>query len=128
MAKVVTLVFAALLGLVLPIGLLGQTAPLSEKQKIEMLLQSIDALEGAKFVRNGSSYTAKQVSDHLRMKWGKAGTAIKTAQQFIDKIASQSSMSGEPYKIITKEGKEILCRDFLNQKLVQINKGGKANN
>jgi hypothetical protein len=105
------------------IGVVGQAKPLTENQKIELLLKGIDTLEGAKFVRNGSTYTASQASSHLRMKWGKAGSAVKTAQDFIDKIASKSSMTGEPYKIIMKDGKEVVCRDYLNQRLLQINKG-----
>jgi len=88
-----------------------------EKKKIEFLLSQIEALKGAKFWRNGSSYTPKQASDHLRMKWEKAGKSIKTAQSFIENIASKSSMSGKAYEIEFTDGTKTETKAFLGKKL-----------
>lgn len=98
----------------------GQTV--SNDSKIEMLIESVGKLQGAKFYRNGSWYDAAQASSHLKMKWSKAGSAIKTPMDFIDKLATKSSVSGEPYKIKLADGKELACRDFLIQKLKEIEK------
>ncbi len=90
---------------------------LSEKEKIEQLIVSIEQLKNAKFLRNGSLYDATTAAKHLRMKWNKAGSKIKSAQEFIDQIASKSSITGNEYKIVFADGKEILAGTFLNEKL-----------
>ncbi len=84
----------------------------TDKEKIEALIQSVEDLENAKFYRNGSVYNAKEAGSHLRMKVRKAGERIKTVEDFIEKIASKSSMSGENYKIIYDDGKEIITNTF----------------
>ncbi|MFN8257371.1 MAG: DUF5329 family protein [Bacteroidales bacterium] len=95
---------------------------LTEKQKIEGLIKSIENLKDAQFWRNGEYHTPKEAADHLRMKLGKAGNRIKTAHQFIDNIATKSSMSGEVYKIKFKDGKVMESKTFLYQKLTEIEK------
>ena len=47
----------------------AQAAPLSEPQKIEALITSVEQLKGAVFIRNGSEYSGAQAAHHLRMKW-----------------------------------------------------------
>src|SRR6266852_4040531 len=88
-----------------------------ESKKIEFLLHEVEQLKGAKFWRNGSSYAPKQAAEHLRMKWQKAGSAIKTAKDFIEKIASKSSMSGKAYEIEFEDGKKIETKAFFYKKL-----------
>jgi hypothetical protein len=102
---------------------IGQTKKkmLTEKEKIELLIASIENLENAKFYRNGTLYDAKSAAEHLRMKLGKAGDRVKTAQDFIEVIASKSSMTGENYKIVFTDGKEINTSKFLYDKLESIN-------
>lgn len=98
---------------------LGQTkkTTLTEKEKIEVLISSIEHLKNAKFNRNGSLYDASTAAKHLRMKWNKAGDNIKTAQEFIEQIASKSSMTGLEYKIIYSDGREISARKYFYDKL-----------
>ena len=62
-------------------------APL-EKQKIDYLIATIEALDNAKFVRNGTAYDAKAAADHLRLKLKKTGSPVKTAEDFIRYCAS----------------------------------------
>lgn len=94
--------------------------PLSEKEKIEQLIKCIECLKDAKFIRNGSTYDAPKAAEHLRLKWKKGGSSVKTANDFINKLASESSMSGEPYYIIYNNGTKIPSKDFLNKKLKEI--------
>lgn len=96
--------------------------PLSETQKIETLIKAVEQLKEAKFYRNGELHDAAAAAKHLRMKWEKAGSRIKTAIDFIEKIASKSSMSGEPYKIVYANGKSVLARDFFYEKLISLGK------
>lgn len=94
--------------------------PLTEEQKIDYLITSVEQLEGAKFYRNGSWHDAKTAADHLRMKRSKAGNRVKTAKDFIDKVASASSMSGEEYKIKYADGKIVTTKEYFTLKLKEI--------
>ncbi|MCY4524165.1 MAG: DUF5329 family protein [Halobacteriovoraceae bacterium] len=107
---------------------------LSEEQKIDMLLDYIKEQENVVFIRNGEEHSAADASDHLGMKrrfgWFH-GFSDGTASEFIDKLASESSSSGEKYKIkITVNGKSrvIFLRDFLFAKLKELEKSEKKRN
>jgi|ERR1043165_1953457 hypothetical protein len=95
--------------------------PASEKQKIEALLQYIERLTDAKFVRNDSEYDAATAVKFMRSKWNSEGNAIKTAKDFIDKCATVSSTSGKPYLIRFKDGKEVKCAELLLKELEKLN-------
>jgi len=97
----------------------GQTikTQLTEKEKIEALISSIEDLRNVKFYRNGILYNATTAAKHLRMKYSKAGDNIKTAQDFIEKIASKSSITGQDYKIVFSDGKVILAKKYFYDKL-----------
>ena len=108
---------------VLPLLLLGAyfaraaSAPANENQKIEVLIQNVSELKDATFVRNGSTYNSKSAATFLRRKWQANQSAVKTARDFIDKVATFSGTSGRPYLIRFKDGKEIHSRDFLLARL-----------
>jgi len=115
--------------ILIAINLFGQiaftqsnTTKLTEKQKIEYLIKSIEKLDGAYFWRNGEYHTAKEAAEHLQMKLKNAGSKIKTAKQFIDNIATKSSMTGQVYKIKFKDGKIVESKVFLYQKLGELDK------
>jgi hypothetical protein len=112
------------ISLALLLGLLASVAvaraPLTEIQKIESLITSIETLKGAVFIRNGSEYSAEQAAHHIRMKWDKAGSRVKTAEDFIEKCASQSSMSGEKYQIRFANGKVQNSEDYFREELRKI--------
>jgi uncharacterized protein DUF5329 len=94
-----------------------------EHAKIERLLSAIEAAEGDVFIRNGAEHTAKDAAEHLRTKWKAAGSKIATAEQFIDEIASKSSLSDEPYRVRQADGTEVTAKDYLLNKLPQIDGG-----
>lgn len=95
---------------------------LTEAQKIEHLIQYIAHLEGCKFIRNGSEYAPAEAADHLRLKLKKGGNAKMTAKEFIDKLASESSMSGKPYQLKWTDGKVYIIKPFLVRELERIDK------
>ena len=66
--------------------------------EIDHLLVYIGATS-CTFVRNGTPGTATQARDHLAGKYQFAKGRISTAEEFIQNLATQSSMSGEPYLI-----------------------------
>jgi hypothetical protein len=90
----------------------NERVPFDDRQKIDYLIKCVEELKMAKFDRNGTLYDAQAAAAHLTMKREKAGEAIKTVDDFIDKVASKSSMTGIPYKIIYDDGTEILAKDF----------------
>ena len=88
-----------------------------EKKKIAMLISSIENLEGAIFIRNGSEYNGKKAAEHLRMKLQKAGAKVKTADDFIRLCASESEITGKPYMIKLSNGKIIKSEEYFREKL-----------
>ena len=102
------------------IPVLAFAAPLTEQQKIDALIHSVEVLPGAQFIRNGSTYDGKAAADHLRMKRRYAGSRITTAEEFIDRCASQSSFSGRPYLIRFANGKTVDSGDYFRAELRRI--------
>ncbi len=93
---------------------------LSEEQKINALITYVSNLGDAKFIRNGDVHNAKKAAEHLRMKRDKAGSSIKTALQFIDKVATKSSISGDYYLIKYANGTSKKNCDVLKEELKRI--------
>lgn len=95
-------------------------APAAEKAKIEALISNIENLKGASFVRNGKDYDAKTAAKFLRGKWQAQDKEVKSAVDFIDKVASASGTSGKPYVIRFKDGREVKCGDYLTGQLKKL--------
>jgi hypothetical protein len=95
-------------------------ARLSQRAKIERLIQSIEKLEDATFIRNDVEYDADEAAEHLRMKWRAQADEISSAQVFIDRIASRSSVSDEAYRIRMSDGSVVEAGDFLRKRLEEI--------
>jgi hypothetical protein len=98
----------------------AQSAPAAEKQKIEALIKQVSELKDAKFVRNGSVYEPPTAVRFLRRKWAANDAQVTTARDFIDKVASVSGTSGNPYLIRFKDGRELKSRDFLLAELKKL--------
>lgn len=89
----------------------------SETARIQYLLASVEALEGATFIRNGSEHGARAAAAHLRLKLKAAGNKVQTAEDFIKFCASRSSMSGEPYLIRFADGTTVRSEMFFKNRL-----------
>ena len=116
--KLILIAFALALGNLSLIQ--AQNLPNSEKQKIETLIKQVANLKNAKFMRNGSAYNADSAATFLRRKWQANESEVKTARDFIDKVASFSGTSGKPYVIRFKDGGQIKSRDFLLAQLKKL--------
>lgn len=95
-------------------------APMTEQQKIDALIHSVEILSGAQFIRNGSAYDGKAAADHLQQKRHYAGDRIKTAIDFIACCASKSSMSGQAYQIRFANGKTVNAEVYFRDELKRI--------
>lgn len=84
---------------------------------MEYLLQTVESLKDAVFIRNGSEYDTNAASKHLRMKLNRAGDRVKTAEDFIEGCASRSSFSGDDYKIRLTNGTITETAPFFQAKL-----------
>jgi hypothetical protein len=94
--------------------------PVSERQKIEALIQQIEHVSDAVFIRNNKTYTAKTAALFLRGKWEATLEDITTAQDFIVKVASVSSTSGQPYRIRFNDGREVPSGEYLGTALKKL--------
>lgn len=103
-----------------PTILYAQNLPAGEKQKIEAMIKQVGDLKEANFVPNGTVYEPATAVRFLRVKWYAKSSDVKSARDFIDKVASMSGMSGKPYLIRFKDGKEIHSREFLLAELKKI--------
>jgi hypothetical protein len=95
----------------------------AERQKIEALIKHIEGLKEAKFVRNDTEHDAKTAATFLRRKW-QNDSSVKTAADFVERVASVSSTSGKPYLIRFKDGKETKSGDYLRAELKKLDKPG----
>lgn len=96
-----------------------EKSSLTEKQKIERLLAAVRQ-SGLVFVRNGKDHDAAGAADHLQHKWSRAGDRIKTAEQFIEHIASRSSMSGRAYQVRHPDGTVEETGAWLRARLAEL--------
>lgn len=113
------IILAALLCLI-PIAAHAREA--NQDARIGHLIGSVEELKGAVFIRNGTEYDTKAAAAHLRMKLGKAGDKVKTAEEFIDALASKSSVSGKPYQIRKADGTVVDTRPFFYTRLKEYDK------
>jgi hypothetical protein len=80
-------------------------------QEIEHLIQFV-ATSGCDFERNDGVHDPQGAADHLRLKLSNGGRYVKTAENFIDRLASKSSWTGREYHAIC-EGERIKSSDWL---------------
>lgn len=73
--------------------------------EIEHLLDFV-ASSGCIFHRNGGDHDAADAADHLRLKLRRGGRYADTAENFIDRLASSSSWSGELYTVTCDDSTE----------------------
>jgi len=91
-----------LIGLVaLLLGGTAQAAPgEAARREIAGLIGALDG-SSCRFQRNGSWHDAAEARAHLQRKYDYLlrKDKVDTVEQFIERAASQSSMSGKPYRI-----------------------------
>ena len=109
------------------LALLGMAAlpvraapPAPEQSRIEKLIRYVESQKATKFIRNGTEYTAEDAGKFLRGKLEAMGGEVTTARQFIKRIASRSSMSGQPYHVRLADGQTLLAENFLEDELQRI--------
>ena len=80
--------------LILAVAWPAQAGPESVAEtEIQYLLEFV-ADSNCDFIRNGTSHESAEAADHLRLKYSRGRKYAGTAEQFIDRLASESSWTG----------------------------------
>ena len=92
--------------------------PQSVQAEVDFLLASIEA-SGCAFNRNGTWHDSKAAMTHLRDKYDYlvARDLIVTTEDFIERAATKSSLSGQPYEVRCGGGAAVTSSRWLNDKL-----------
>jgi hypothetical protein len=91
----------------------------TERDRIERLLTLIEQATDVSYVRNGTAYDAATAVRFLRAKWDFARAKVRTAEDFIREVATQSGTTGAPYRIRYHDGREEDSAAFLHRLLAQ---------
>ncbi|EVT72886.1 hypothetical protein X548_10825 [Stenotrophomonas maltophilia 5BA-I-2] len=88
------------LALALASGVASAAPSADARREIAQLIGSLDGSQ-CQFQRNGSWYGPADARSHLQRKYDYLlkKNMVDTAEQFIERAASQSSMSGKAYRI-----------------------------
>jgi hypothetical protein len=84
---------------------------------IQTLIQRVEKMSTMTFLRNGDTHTAAEAAQHMQAKYAHFKDKIVTAEDFIDRCASRSEMTGKPYMVKMGDAPPIEARTFLNNEL-----------
>jgi Family of unknown function (DUF5329) len=109
-----------MLGLFL-VPVAGAEPPINVQVEVDFLLGYIEG-SGCEFYRNGTWHDPKAAQAHLRDKYRylAARNLITTTEDFIEKAATQSSFSGQPYKVRCQDGATMATNQWLRAELVRF--------
>lgn len=118
----------ALLALLLgTVALWAQATPsASEDKLIDTLIQRVAKMQSMVFVRNGSEYNAADAAKHMHDKYDYFKKELATAEDFIERCASRSEMTGQAYKVKLTNGVEKSANEFLNGELRTLRQSSKT--
>ena len=93
-------------------------------REIQHLMAYIAGAE-CRFIRNGKEYSPEAARKHIQKKYEYARSRIKTTEDFIQGVASKSSISGKLYKVRCNDG-IMLCADWLGVELQRLRQKAQA--
>ena len=90
-------------------------------REIDHLMRNL-ATSGCRFNRNGSWYDAARASAHLRQKYDylRRRDLARTAEEFIDKAATNSSVSGKPYLVKCRAHPAMPSAEWMQAELAKF--------
>ena len=86
------------------------------RAEIDFLLTAVGD-SGCTFLRNGEAHSATEAEGHLRMKYRRGRRYASTTEEFIERLASSSSMSRKPYLILCGNTDPVPTYDWLFERL-----------
>ena len=88
----------------------------ADQSEIEYLLNAV-ADSNCEYFRNGKKHSAEKAAKHLRMKYDRAKKYVTSAEDFIAKLASRSSISKKPYRYTCPDGSNGYTATWFRKKL-----------
>ncbi|MEO0345779.1 MAG: DUF5329 domain-containing protein [Pseudomonadota bacterium] len=86
--------------------------------EIEHLISAVGE-SGCMFVRNGKEHDAEAAEAHLSLKYRRGRKYATTAERFIERLASQSSMSRKTYQMVCSDSPAVSSGDWLHARLAE---------
>ena len=83
--------------------------------EIQYLLDFV-ATSGCTFHRNGSDHDSADAADHMRLKYSRGKKYVGSSEQFIDRLATESSWTGRKYTV-TCDGNTRPSGEWLHEAL-----------
>jgi len=110
--------------LIVVFALLHSSALAADDQdpEIDHLLEAIGSSECV-FIRNGTRHDAEKAEEHLRMKYKRGRRYATSAEAFIDRLASKSSMTHKLYMMECPGLEAEPAGDWLMQRLEELRAG-----
>ena len=95
--------------------------PTSVQIEVNYLLGYIEG-SGCEFYRNGTWYDSQMAQSHLRDKYKAlvARNLVNTTEQFIERAATESSLSGEPYQVRCNGSAPLTTNRWMHEKLAHF--------
>lgn len=84
--------------------------------EIDFLLTAVGD-SNCSFIRNGKTHTSEDAEAHLRMKYRRGRRYVSTTEQFIERLASGSSISKRPYLVICGDAEPVPTGQWLFERL-----------
>lgn len=111
------------LGLTVLAAVHAATPPTAQAE-INYLLEFVES-SGCEFYRNGTWYDSRKARTHLQSKYEilAAKDRIKTAEEFIEKAATRSNVSGLNYQVRCSGGKPSASAEWLRGALERYRQG-----
>ena len=95
--------------------------PEAQKPEIQHLLTYLKN-SGCQMERNGSKHDAQEAVEHIQKKYDYYKDDIKTTEDFIERSASRSSLSGRAYQVLCPGEEARPTADWLKEELERYRK------
>ena len=95
--------------------------PKTQRPEVQHLLDYLKN-SGCVMERNGSKHDAREAVEHIKKKYDYYKDDIKTTEDFIDRSANRSSLSGRTYKVLCHGEEARSTADWLKEELERYRK------
>ena len=95
---------------------------LEPEQEIQHLVATVEE-SGCTFHRNGGTHDSAAAADHMRLKLRRGRRYAKTAEDFIENLATKSSWTGRLYEIECEAGQPEALNEWLTARLAELRSG-----
>jgi hypothetical protein len=105
----------------------GGTLSAAARGEIDAILMRLEA-SGCQFNRNGAWYPPATAKGHLlrKLEYLEDKGLVDSAEQFIERGASRSSMTGRPYLVKCRDEQPVESQAWLTEQLESVRHAGAA--